>query len=338
MRPALQRAAAALCGAATLEAAQAAARALDVACMQAFGADAAIFLTVGPRLHAEETERIALREVLTRGVTPQTLLALLRCESPRNVHLAFGIFSCHIPGSASARADELHTREVLHTLMNAALSMEAAAAENSPLSPAEATRSGVILREVGAANVLITVLNALSVTVAGSPRAAARLEAAPQREALLQMLARAYKPCERQTDEKIPGAPLLMHIGALSVLLTLSAAGSHGRAVLWNSETRPSIVQELLGCLEAQACHPCVRCMPKNDSIPGRGLDAVFADACFACFAFAACRRRRRALGLPHLPTCRTSCGRLACCCTMSACPPRPQTWLALLHGAICTR
>ncbi len=249
-----------------LEAAQAAARALDVACMQAFGDDTAMFLTVDLRSREEEAERTALRNALTTGVTPETLLLLLRSGSPRNVHLAVSVVSGHIPDSAAAaaRAQELHTREMLRALLDAALSAEAKAPGNLFLAPPEATLSGVLLPGVGAANVVLSALKALSLAVACSPRPAARLEAVPQRDALLRLLSRAYKPSQRRADETV-SAPLLLHMGALSVLLAISAAGLHGHAVLWNSQARPSIVQELLGCLEAQACAlPLPPCVPPS--------------------------------------------------------------------------
>jgi hypothetical protein len=272
MRLALQRASLTLCGAATPKAARAAAAALDAACLQAFGEDAATFVSTAPATRSSEVERDELLLALARGTSSVALVALLRSESsPSHACLAASLVWGCSPDVRVARARALCSHDVLRALLDVALAVEPAAACDATSWHAARGHPAVACP---AADLLSHVLCALCMTVMHCPRTAARLEKAPQRDALLRLIGRFYAPLERRADELVSSVARL-HGGAMGLLKALSCAIPRGQALLWNcDDARRRIMDSLLACLTTQA-----RCV----------THAVRCTACAVAHARSAC-------------------------------------------------
>jgi hypothetical protein len=297
LRPALQRAAQALCEAATPEAARAAADALDVQCAKAFdfankGSEysATSFVVGGLEEEEEEGEHTTLTTALL-GATASTMVALFRSRTYRHVDLVAALMCCRrlrtTPGAKAA----LGGGRVLTALLDALL-----AAEN-PAMRAIADASGSA--DCGPlAMALDNLLCALSEAINVWPRAVERLAAAPQCNAVLRCVARAHKPLGRRADAR--GTLAFMHSSATSVLQSLTSR-ELGAELLWTR--MQDTARALVASLVAQVRRARLRDV-RASKLPKRlPTDAVS----FASQGAAACKRPITSLYVPNEAACACS-------------------------------
>jgi hypothetical protein len=213
LHPAIQRAARALCEAATPEAARAAADALDVQCAKAFDFAARRRDYGAASLVVYKGERVTLTDALL-GATASTMVALLRSRTDRHVNLVVALMRCGrlrtTPGAKAA----LGGRRVLSALLDALLAAEAPAMRALADAGGESGGGGP------PAQALDDLLCALSEALNTWRRTEERLAAAPQCDAVLRCVARLYKPLGRRADAR--GSLVQLHSSATSVLQSLT--------------------------------------------------------------------------------------------------------------------
>jgi hypothetical protein len=282
LRPSLQRAAKALSDATTPEAAYAAVRALDVACLQAFEECRDVAQSL---VHASRAdEQGALTAALVAGVSAATLAALLRsAATPRHAVFASRLLYCggltH-PASRLRAKTLLKSGDVLDALLGAVAAADRLMTAGGEVSNTVSWLDGDawMVREcppLPGAALLDAHLCALCTCLeAWQPRLAARLAAAAaQRDALFAVLLARYTPFARRATERGPlpmlhGAVIMM-LQTLTVLPpTLEALSDPGQAF------SPRMVRALVACLLRQA--GLARARPLGDAYMAREM----SDAC----------------------------------------------------------
>ncbi len=296
LRPALQRAARALCDAATPEAARAAADALDVQCAMAFESAfrlddfGAASIAVGG---SQEGERVTLTNALL-GATASTMVALLRSRTDRHVNLVAALMCCRRLRTAPGAKAALGGGRVLSALLDALL-----AAEPPAMRAIAADEPSANCGPPAAAldNLLVAISEALNEW----PCTVERLAAAPQCDAVLRCLARLYKPLGRRADAR--GSLAQIHSSATSVLQSLTC-GARGATLLWTG--MQDTVRALVSSLAAQVRARLLDLSPKATDLCGSVPQGA-----------AACKRPITSLYVPNEAACACS---ILCNCIMHLC------------------
>jgi hypothetical protein len=244
LRPAVRRAAQALCAADTPAAALAAAAALDVACHLAGFSDLGAACAIESNA---PDETVALTEALLCGMSVATLAALLRSGDARATCLSAALIIAKRNHTLPQAALLLDNRTVLHALLDALIAADATAAPDVPVAGGAPTRSG--LAEVPPMLPLDDLLIAIHELRVQWPRTPARLLEAPQRLGVMRCLARRYRPLERRAREH--GPEKSVHRSAVTLLQGLSC--SVASALVWDNATAAALAAGLPQ--GAGACH-----------------------------------------------------------------------------------
>jgi hypothetical protein len=245
LRPALQRAARALCDAATPEAARAAADALDVQCAMTFDFTVMLIdfgaasIAVGSSSEQEGSECVTLTNALL-GATASTMVALLRSRTDRHVNLVAALMCCRRLRTTAGAKAALGGGRVLSALLDALLAAEPPAMRVI----ADAEPSANCGPPTAA---LDNLLVALSEALNKWPRTVERLAAAPQCDAVLRCVAHLHKPLGRRADAR--GSLAQIHSSATTVLQSLTCR-ARGATLLWTG--MQDTVRTLVASLAAQ--------------------------------------------------------------------------------------
>ena len=260
LRDKVRKAAQALCDADTPDAALAASEKLDVVCIRAglcgkldIGAAQAI-------ANSELGEAVALAEMLLRGLSSATVIALLRSGKARALSIPSAlIYSAtfnpdlsHMRPQAKALLDH---RAVLLALVDALIKEEATASLDVPVAGGAPTRTGLgRVPPLLPLDDMLVGLYELCRTWQGNVKT---LLDARQRPDLMRCLARRYRPLERYADEEGPEGSV--HRSTTTLLQLLSSVV--GGQLVWDTS---QLLRSLLECLHAQAAAARARPLPKK--------------------------------------------------------------------------
>lgn len=247
LRPALQRAARALCEAATTTAVREAADALDVQCALAFKHyEGPAGTTLTKSLSKEDCdapEKVALVDALA-GVSMSSLEVLLRSRKLNHVNLgARLLWAWSFPPSRAVSVPDVKpligSGRVFSAVLDAVLAVEGPTLRAIADAGGEHAGGGVAALALDALlSMFVGILNL-------KPRMMKRFIDAPQREGVLRCVGRLYKPLSRRADGN--GSLASLHSVATSVLHSLTSKG--GAALLWSMT---NTVRDVMASVVAQ--------------------------------------------------------------------------------------